>query len=92
MQIAAANVPVSNQMTQSQQAHCRDMMNNDTMDMLSDGMNDCECCSDICSSPAALMDFYSPLLNDVLSNAVTDQLLSQPISITQSLYRPPINV
>lgn len=92
MQTAAANMPVSNQMTQSQQAHCRDMMNTDNMDMLSDDMNDCECCSSICSSPVALMSFYSPLLNDILSNAVTNQLLSQPISITQSLYRPPINV
>jgi len=87
----AAMTPVLNSMTQSQ-AHCREMMNTDNIDMLKDCIDDCECCASICSSPVALMNFYSPLLNDVLSDVVTNQLISQPISITQLLYRPPINV
>jgi len=104
MQVTAgAMMPFSNSMltntvehvamTAEQQAHCREMMNNGSMDMdmMMDCVSDCECCSGVCATPLVFIDYQHNILHEPLSNSSISLRINQPISIITSLYRPPIN-
>jgi len=80
-------------MTAEQQAHCREMMNNGAMDMdlMMDCVSDCECCSGVCATPLVFIDYQHNILLESLSHSSNSLRVNQPIRITTSLYRPPIN-
>jgi hypothetical protein len=104
---AGAMAPMSNMMqshvaeqstmTDAQQAHCREMMNNGSMsmsmnmDMTMDCASDCECCSGVCATPLVFIDYHHNLSYDPLSNNAISLRVNQPIRVITSLYRPPIN-
>lgn len=105
MQISlAAVMPVSNLMqsnvieqssiTAIQQAHCREMMSNSDMPMsdMAECMSECECCSNVYATSAVIIDYQPILLKTSLLHNDASLPTSYPISISTSLYRPPINV
>ncbi len=81
-------------MTAAQQAHCREMMEsgNMSMDMMMECSNDCECCSGVCSTSVVFIDHLHQSLFEITSVSAASLPISFPISISTSLYRPPINV
>lgn len=99
----AAALPVSN-LTQpninqlanmtEQQAHCFEMMKNKDMPMsdMSDCISECECCFTACVTSAVIIDTQPILIKSSLWLAPSiNSLVSHPITIVTSLYRPPIN-
>lgn len=104
MQVTAgAMVPMSSMMqsntieqstmTAAQQEHCREMMNNGSMnmDMVMECASDCECCSGVCATPLVFIDYQHNLSYEPLSNNAISLRVNQPIRVITSLYRPPIN-
>jgi len=104
MQITlAAVMPVSNlmqstnieqsNMSTEQQAHCREMMNNGNMPMsdILECISECECCADTCVTSAVIIDYQPSLLRMPLLHHDKGSPVSTPITISTSLYRPPIN-
>ena len=105
MQISlAAVMPVSNlmqsnvieqsSMSAAQQDHCREMMNNSDMSMndMAQCLSECECCSDMCVTSAVIVNYQSILRRTPLLHNNISVLTSHPITMSTSLYRPPINV
>lgn len=101
---AGAMVPLTNVMTShameqtvmtaAQQAHCREMMENGSMsmDMMMECANDCECCSGVCSTTVVFIEYQHQSFSDITSISTVNLPVSFPVSISASLYRPPINV
>lgn len=81
-------------MTAAQQAHCREMMANGdmSMDMMMECASDCECCSGVCSTSVVFINYQHYSFNELTSVSTANYSISFPVSISTSLYRPPINV